>query len=484
MTWSSDGALRCLSVNMLLFVYFVLTSVLTSAARPIPASQMNGSLGSGTVFAPDDVASTDILGIEVDDRDSVTATAITSTSPQPVPSTASVRRKPISMTLKPFDQSVSVPPSSIVYPDSLFKRIGVTLSHHVRALLHGDAITALGVPRLAYDAELIMTGPKAGRLPIGEPLATTSTSRIFAVLNDAFRVVKYQHNCYDLGNVHPLLRDYIFLQELAGSGLAPAAQYLSPPVRVPASVTPKTAFGMRPANRASCAENEGGQIRFMVMERVLWTLDNRVWDLHRIGRRFPVRHSIHLTASLIKTIQRLHGHGIVHGDVHWGNVAMVERGDRQILNLIDFGNAMFVDEMHRLPIMAREPRSVNHCLLSHWNIEGYRISFRDDVFRALLVGAFLINGMPFSDLCVYLETNVEEMLRFKREGFIFSTPSGPDRIDGLDFDTNTKRFVRRRLFNALNMARSVEGIDERPNYDFIISQLMAAVRVLTAPGNH
>jgi hypothetical protein len=144
---------------------------------------------------------------------------------------------------------------------------------------------------------------------------------------------------------------------------------------------------------------------------------------------------------------------------------------------------MFVDEMRRLPIMAREPRSVNHCLLSHWNIEGYRISFRDDVFRALIVGAFLLNGMPFSDLCVYLETNVEAMLRFKCEGFIFSMPSGPDRIDGLDVDMNTKRFVRRRLFNALNMARSVEDIDERPNYDFIISQLMAVVRVLTAPGN-
>ena len=161
-----------LSVNMRIFVYFVLTS----AARPFPVSQMDGSLGSGTTFAPEDAASTDLVTDEVYGQDGVTGTAITSTSTQPVPITASVRRKWDPVTLKPFDQSVSVPPSSIVYPDSLFKKIGATLSHHVRALIHGHAITALGVPRLAYDAELIMTGPKAGRLPIGEQLATTSSS--------------------------------------------------------------------------------------------------------------------------------------------------------------------------------------------------------------------------------------------------------------------------------------------------------------------
>jgi serine/threonine protein kinase len=188
-----------------------------------------------------------------------------------------------------------------------------------------------------------------------------------------------------------------------------------------------------------------------------------------------------MVAGLIEAIERIHDQGVVHGDIHWGNVVLVKRGDQQSIALIDFGNAMFVDEMVGLPEMARAPRSLNHCLYSHWNIEGFRFSYRDDVYKALLVLAFVINGFAFENYCLSLEQNVEDMLRFKREEFLFSMPAEyPDRITGLSLHRDIKRLLRLRLENALQMARSVEAIDERPNYRFIVTELQAAAGLLRA----
>ena len=478
-------------VIMRIFICLILTNALTpqTGGTPSAPSYIFESASSETTSAPVDT-STQVMTIGDGNIASTGTTAeqsvsttepVTTTLPCPVTSqNPSDEAMSVPTGLKPFNESLEVKPSAVLYSDSLLDRIGATLALHIRAQLRGDEIKALGAPRLEYDAELIMTGPSAGILRIGKPLAITATATVFAVLNDTSRVVKYHHNCQELEDVHPLLRDYIFLQRLAGTDVSPSANYLSPPVRFPASVTPKTAFGMHPAARASCAGNEVAEVRFMVMERVPWTLDRLVRDLERIGRRLPLKHAIHMMASLVETVQRLHSRDIVHGDVHWGNVAVVNHGDAQTINLIDFGSAMFVDEMERLPVMARDPGSYTHCFFSHWNIEGYRFSYRDDVYKALLVGAFLINGAAYSHFCRNLEPSVDAMRWFKRNGFIFAMPSGPDRIAALDVDLNTKRLIRRRLSNALDLARSVEEIDERPDYDNIIAELMTVVGLLDA----
>ena len=346
--------------------------------------------------------------------------------------------------------------------------------------MRSDAENAFGAPRLDQIGELVMENSSATMLPIGELLVTTATAAIFAVRDDATRVVKYFHNCFDLELVHPLLRGYVFLKSLEGLHVTPRVHYLSPPVRFPPWITSKPSCRINSAARAECAAHPGVQIRFMVMDRVWTSLDNRVLSRYWVGRRSLVNESIQMVASLIEAIERIHDQGVVHGDIHWGNVVLVKRGEQQSIALIDFGNAMFVDEMVALPEMARAPRSLNHCLLSHWNIEGFRFSYRDDVYKALLLLAFLINGSPFEHFCLSLEANVEDMLWFKREAFLSAMPTGhEDRITGLSVHRDIKQKLRVRLNNALQMARNVEALDDRPNYSFIVTELQGAARLVS-----
>jgi hypothetical protein len=181
----------------------------------------------------------------------------------------------------------------------------------------------------------------------------------------------------------------------------------------------------------------------------------------------------------IRAIERIHSQGVIHGDVHWGNLVLMRRGEELGISLIDFGNAMFADEMERLPVMARVPGSYNHCLFSHWNLAGYRFAYRDDVFKALLVGAFLINGPKYSEFCVGLESDITTMMLFKRDSFLFALPNR-DHIAELPIDSDTKRIVRQRLSNALVLARTPRHVDDLPNYGVIVDELSAAVDALQA----
>lgn len=449
-----------------------------------------------------DVASSPFLDAHVDadslHEDPVVRTAhpnreshsLGSSGPDPATSTSAPETVPVAISaarytlaihaLKPFNSSIEVKTSAFMYPANLFSAIGSILAFHVRNHIRMDVMNGFGGPRLDQDAELIRNGP-VSRVAIGELMFRTSLSTIFAVRNDSTRVVKYSHNCGDLGYLHSLMRDYIFQKQLEGLQVAPRVMFLSPPVRFPPLISLKTSFKIKSADREACAENPAAQVRFMVMERVETSMDFLVKRLNHTGRRIPLSQCIQIMVLLIEAIQRMHDQGIIHGDVHWGNVALLNQIDGQAVVLIDFGNAMFVDEMRSSPDLARTPRTYNHCFLSHWNIEGYRFSYRDDVYKALLVGAFLINGLAFSEFCFGLESNVSAMIWFKRDEFIFSPPmGGRDHIATLRADEETKRTVKRRLSSALDKARSVVNLDHRPDYAYIIGELKAAFRLLNA----
>ena len=223
--------------------------------------------------------------------------------------------------------------SAYAYSAGRLEAIGPTLAGLVRQQTRRDAVNALTVPRLFGEKEVILESGGVKEILIGTDLARTRTATVFSVRGDANRVVKYFHNCFDLNDVHPLLRDYLFLQRLNGTGVAPMVHFLSPPVPFPPSRSRKTDFLMTPARRATCASHGGVQVRFMVMDRVSTTLNNVVRETYASGHQLPVSYCIHAVALLIDRIAKMHKQGLIHGDIHWGNVGLVPDGDGQTVRL-------------------------------------------------------------------------------------------------------------------------------------------------------
>ena len=376
--------------------------------------------------------------------------------------------------LLPFDPSTRVEPAVAVYSRRLLAHIGPMLTHGVGAQATLDADYAAAAPRLSQDGEYMVDQSGLHLLPIGPLLFRTRTAVIFAARNDPKKVVKYQHNCDDVEEVHALVREYIFLRKLQGAGVVPHVYFLSPPVRFPASISLKSDFEISDDQRAACAADAGSHIRFMVMERAETSLDALAYDINRAGRRVPVVEAIKVMIHALLAIEGIHAKGVIHGDIHWGNLVLLNRGGQQELRLIDFGNAMFADEMELHPVIVRVPGSYNHCYFSHWNLAGYRYAYRDDVFKALLVGAFLIHGPKYSAYCVGLESDPQGMMLFKRDSFLFAMPNR-DLIAEMQVDPETRRVVRQQLSNALALARSVDHVDARPDYAAIVAELNNAV---------
>ena len=186
--------------------------------------------------------------------------------------------------------------------------------------------------------------------------------------------------------------------------------------------------------------------------------------LERFGGDGPLEGS-----SGIQGLQRMHARGVVHGDVHAGNVAFLTRNRRRKLGFIDFGLAAFASADK--PALQYPPMKFGHCLWSHWNIEGYRFAYRDDVFKMLLTGAHLLHGLPWMRRCQALGKDPAAMAAWKRSGNLFSVPGQPESLGVLQ---PLPAPVLADLTRAVDLVRAVEDVDALPPYDAIIAALSAA----------
>jgi hypothetical protein len=318
-----------------------------------------------------------------------------------------------------------------------------------------------------------------GNFSLGQPLGASMTSTVFAIeLKGRNMTVKYQADCPPQASseVHALAREAIMLIQLRGSGIVPNFYYLSPPTPMIGNKTVKTGFGLSDENRAECAADAARSIRFMLTER----FDTDLYKLVIERGRVNVRWALQTLTSLMNMIEYLHGRGIVHGDIHAGNIGYL--ADSGKIVLFDFGRAFFTDEYAAdLPEIMFEPFSLVHCLYSHWNIEGARFGKRDDVFKAIMIGAFLMNGEQWLDHCVGLETNSSAMMEFKQNSFMFEFVPGGESLGSL-LPTGTEREtvdqIRFHLAEVLLIARNCSNVDSVPNYRGIIAHLESAVKLL------
>ena len=93
-----------------------------------------------------------------------------------------------------------------------------------------------------------------------------------------------------------------------------------------------------------------------------------------------------IAARALEAFKKLHSYGIIHGDVHWGNMAVEisESGEVPLVELIDFGMSVaFVKDGSLIPQGERKfpPWTTNLSYLSPNQMEGYTAMPRDDLIR-------------------------------------------------------------------------------------------------------
>ena len=338
-----------------------------------------------------------------------------------------------------------------------------------------DAKLTVSTPMLDHDGEYMLTGQGPLFLRLESLLARSRTATVFTV-NAAPLVIKYQTSCGE--GIHPLLRDFWILRHLESTGLTPKAFMVSPEVPFLASnVTLKTSFDMPQERRDHCA-NRNGTVRYLAMERTgpsLFDLVYRVVD-PSAGQQVKVSAALGIVRDLVRGIRAIHAHGIVHGDLHEGNVVVMS-GKK--IGLIDFGRSLFVDE---IDWQSEAPRRPNlHCSLTPYGLLGGPLSYRDDVFNALWLGAALVNGSRLRAHCEELvrARRADDLYAMKKSAPLFPFPHGRDflvEIAGLD--DSERDAIRYHLSLALEFSRNVSRPSDLPDYTAILAHLEAAIEIV------
>ncbi len=314
-------------------------------------------------------------------------------------------------------------------------------------------------PLLAFNYEdILMPDNKVARIVLGERIAATRSSVIFEIQGNTDFVIKYQVDFNHRHNgIHPLLRDAWFQERLQDSGLVPRLSYISPPTPFIISSSEKTAFKLKPDEQTECVAQRR-DVRFMVMQKMDADLYQYIDE-----KGGDVVTALEVMIKLFNGLKMIHGIGIVHGDIHPGNVGI----KKNELFLFDWGLSFYIEEKLGTPDRIAQPLSLVHCLFSVWDLEGYRFSFRDDAFKVLLVGAFLMNGDPWLQYCVSLQSNGARMLQWKKEEFLFEFPGGISVVENLGLHYKQKLVVKGLLEKVLGKVRGIQDINEVPDYDAI-----------------
>lgn len=337
-----------------------------------------------------------------------------------------------------------------------------------------DALNELSTPLLAYDREVIVRPGKAPlAIALGEPIARRYESVLYGILGARNLIIKYQSNCDNLRSIHPLLRDYWFLHFLQGTGLSPDPLFISPPTKLTNLRTHKTHFEMDDNERLECIAHPNSAVRYMLMARIKTSFTDLVYDSAAKGYIFSLQATFQLARDLIQKLETLHRRGVVHADIHPGNVVLMD-DEMHHIGFIDFGLSFFAAGKIGTPDRIREPLSHIHCLFSSYDLEGFRFSYRDDAFKAVMIVAFLMNGPPWMSYCERLETDGAAMLAFKRDHFLFVIPGETDRIEAMSNVTpEAKAEVRSRLQRTLDLVRNIHDINAVPPHMKLMAEFDA-----------
>jgi len=391
-----------------------------------------------------------------------------------------------------FRSSVSDVPQRYVEPyftPTFFETVGEDLTAHIRQQIREDELNEEFIPRLSRIDKKFEVTP-FGIIRLGSVIHSGAYSVIYNAAN-SFKgdsvVVKYQINCDD--TLHELIPDFHYTRISSSLGVSPRVFFLSPPVLAnrAALIHPKLEFKRTSDQDESVEECINGShgwrptIRYMVMEKKGESL------MHYVRKRefefLPFITAIEIIRDVFRALHTLHSIGIVHGDIHAGNIVISEElgdGIERRIDLIDFGRA-FTESSIRPQVMAYKPYTFRGIMASHWQLVGLPWGPRDDAMRCLIVLANITNPL-FS---WYYSTEIRGMTNkgakrdftWKSQKNIFVTTDSTgetfDPTESLvsDIGEESVESIRIYLNEILFHVRGLGNATDVPDYDFIIEKL-------------
>lgn len=257
--------------------------------------------------------------------------------------------------------------------------------------------------------------------------------------NDGIKrvIVKYTNNCMESSpyDEHPLIKEYIITKYLGGYNLAPKAHFLSP-AGVLTGEIPFEQLASRIKSKSiesvagySKCVNSNRQVRYIVQELVGPTWSNYFAYLSKLfsenkGAEAGLKtilSDLKIAISALRLVQKVHEWGIMHNDIHAGNIAFLDPSlefshiyknpSSFEMVLIDFGMAkVFFDWKDSWS----SSHGLNPVLLSPWQLEASctRSGPRDDVIRIIDSIAQHLNPV----LTKYLNVAFRNIVANKYEG--------------------------------------------------------------------
>lgn len=350
-------------------------------------------------------------------------------------------------------------------------------------------------PQLGYRLEYIEGGIPSPIHRVDQVITNRIETVIMTVQGMPDKVIKYQTNCQALygGNeVHPILREYWisrfvdeesarWLREHGGSDLSyqvsPRVFFVSPPAALDMTRTMKTDFAMDPTMRRNCVRR-GATVRYMIMERTGSNTEDFMSLYDESTNRVDFKLGMRILHQVILRLRILHSIGVVHGDIHMGNIVRALGGDRGQFLLIDYGLAFFKP----LGTQVSENRAFTDqfrgsSITTHWEMMGYTKSYRDDILRAMMTVGRIMNGPEYISLLQETEGHtggLESLANYFAHGDLFVTPvaGGYDPLQEVANITEPVRdAVRTKLADIRQYAQGIASVNTAPNYDYMIGNI-------------
>lgn len=337
------------------------------------------------------------------------------------------------------------------------------------------------VPEWVFPESVIHLSPK--------PLAVNSRAVLYNIMEHADWVIKYNFHCSardtmpDGSLPEAFFLDYVSLRvpEITNSLL-----YASE------ALVPKSLSKVKSPRlyKLDCSASFGGgvaSVRFLIVERV--GTDLRAYIEQRGMIDFI--EAIELGIEIYELIQKLHSTGVVHGDIHAGNLAFRqgEISSKRELVIIDFGESRFRPAED-------PPRSTNETIvcrasISPWQSVGksYRSTLRDDAFNVAGLMGYMMYGREYiaaqKAICGgrYKPELLQKYMNFKMKENLFDTKLFVIKSSGVEhvYDFHLSRILPRSLSHRATQVSNVlakvlehlRGLafEDRPDYEYIVSLL-------------
>ena len=380
-----------------------------------------------------------------------------------------------------FPTSFSLPiPEAFINPPAP-TNMYTEIAEMIREQAKSDSDYPETAPYLYYDGEVVKETSDSG---IVSSRLILKSLRSEELANSVIRqmggfIIEYRSNCDALDDpLFTMQREFGFMKLFAKFGLVtPVPVWLSPPVKLPIYKSHKLDFTISPEQYAACAADPRSQVRYMVTQRIfpIRSLSAQTITFSTFSSR------IDMAISLISQLKQIHDQAIIYGSVNPDSIITLYQrdGGADKYGFSNFKRSLFVAEQDPAACGAEEcppvpigldTAPIRPCFKTHWEIDGSRPAYRDDVFNVLLLLAWTLNPSQPNNFCDSETIDSQQVKLWKSHAPIFET--------ALFSDPGLPEGVRTHLESALAVARSVDAVDKMPNHEAIIHELTQALHLV------